>query len=384
MKLNSISHRIVALAVGLFLAGCGTVATPAPQNTFATTIPATQETQAATVAATVAITLAPTQAVTIAATEVSTTAPTQAPTLTVTQAGTEAVMAATAAGTTASVAQSSQTTFVLADVGSTPTQSIKTFQPLADYLQAKLAPVGIKTVTIKVAPDFDTIAKWLKDGEVDMLFQTPYPAILLENAVGAKTILRRWRGAVPQYHTVIYARADSGVKTLDDLKGKVLAVQDKFSTSAYMLPLSYILSKGDKIMSLSDPSASVPSDTIGYAASNSDDNTIQWVISGKVTAGVSEQATFDAIPDATRSQLVILGTTGDVPRGVVMVTPKMDPVLLDALKSVLTSMDKSDDGLAVLKKTQNTAHIDELPGGPDAALAEARRLTKLLQDAVGN
>ncbi len=381
MNQKPIIHFVLALTVGLLIAACGTIATPAPQNAI-TNGPATQAeqvTQAATTAATVA-----TASGTLSATTPSTQAPTQAGAEATLSATMSATMSGTAAGTSASVPQSSQTTFVLADVGSTPTQSIKTFQPLADYLQAKLAPVGIKSVTIKVAPDFDTIAKWLKDGEVNMLFQTPYPAILLENAVGAKTILRRWRGAVAEYHTVIYARADSGVKTLDDLKGKVLAVQDKFSTSAYMLPLSYVLSKGYKITSLTDPSGSVPADTIGYAASNGDDNTIQWVVSGKVTAGASEQAVFDAIPDATRNQLVILGTTENLPRGVVMVNPGMDSVLLNALTNVLTSMDKSDEGVAVLKQTQNTTHIDELPGGPDAALAEARRLTKLLQDAVGS
>jgi phosphonate transport system substrate-binding protein len=275
-------------------------------------------------------------------------------------------------------------TFVIADVSNTPTISITTFQPLADYLAVKLAPFGVTNVTIKVAPDFDTIAKWLKDGTVDMLFQTPYPAILLENAVGAKTILRRWKNGDATYTTVIFAKADSGMKTYTDLQGKTLAIQDAFSTSAYMMPLAYLSENGMKLSHLDTPDSPVPAGTIGYVASNGDDNTLQWVISGKVASGAAEIRVFKGIPDATRKQLVILAQTETLPRGMVVIQPNMDPTLEAGLKATLIAMDQTPEGLAVLKKTQNTTHFDEFPGGVDAALAESRRLTKVLQAAVGS
>jgi phosphonate transport system substrate-binding protein len=298
------------------------------------------------------------------------------PTLAVSEAPTDE---ATLAATTSAAGR----TFVIADVGSTPTTSIKAFQPLADYLTVKLAPAGVTAVTIKVAPDFDTIAKWLKDGEVDLLFQTPYPAVLLENAVGAKTILRRWKNGDATYKTVIFAKADSGMKTIMDLKGKMLAVQDEFSTSAYMMPLAYIAEQGIKIATKATPDASVAADEIGYTNSHSDDNTLQWVVSGKTAAGAAEFRVYNSLPDDTRKQLIILGQTEELPRGVVMVQPNMDPQLQSLLSSVLVGMDQTDEGRAVLVKTQNTTHFDELPGGPDAALAETRRLTKVLQGAIG-
>jgi phosphonate transport system substrate-binding protein len=295
---------------------------------------------------------------------------------------TTAASISTQAATQSGTADALHTTFVIADVSATPTNSIALLQPLADYLQVKLAPAGITSVTIKVAPDFDTIAAWLKDGEVDMLFQTPYPAILLQNAVGAQPILRRWRDGDAEYYTVIFARADSGIKVLSDLKGKMLAVQDQFSTTAYMLPLSYILDSGIKIVQLTDPTATVPADAVGYTNSNGDDNTLQWVISGKVAAGATDFRSFDKIPAESRTQLVVLAQTEKVPRGLVVVRPGMDSAMLGTLKSVLLAMDSADDGKAVLAKIQKTTKFDELPGGPDAALSRVQALTKLLKEAV--
>jgi len=376
-------HSLIGIVLStlVFLVGCTSTptATPSPlpptATTLATSAPTLAATTLATLASTAAATLDSTANATVNATTDATANATVNATLSATSSATQALLG------TADAAK--RATFVIADVSSTPTNSITLLQPLADYLQVKLAPAGITNVTIKVAPDFDTIAAWLKNGEVDMLFQTPYPAVLLQNAVGAQPILRRWRDGDADYYTVIFARADSGIKGLADLKGKTLAVQDEFSTTAYMLPLAHILDSGIRIARLDSLTATVPADVVGYTNSKSDDNTLQWVISGKVAAGATDFRSYERIPAESRGQLVVLAQTEKVPRGLVVVRPGMDTVLLDTLKTTLLAMDKSDDGKAVLGKLQRTTKFDELSAESNVAMARVSTLTKLLKEAVG-
>ncbi|MGB7442355.1 MAG: hypothetical protein WA919_14910 [Coleofasciculaceae cyanobacterium] len=71
---------------------------------------------------------------------------------------------------------SSQESIVLADIASNPSKKIKQFQPLADYLAANLSESDARLGKVKIAPDLKTISQWLQSGEVDIYFDSPYPA----------------------------------------------------------------------------------------------------------------------------------------------------------------------------------------------------------------
>lgn len=288
-------------------------------------------------------------------------APPTPPPATATIATPEVTMEATAA------ALAADGVITIADISDdNPAGVIEDFQPLADYLAANLGEYGITSGEVKVAPDTETMVEWLRTGEVDMFFDSPYPALTVAQSSGSTPILRRWKDGVEEYHTVFFARTDSGYDSLDDLQGQLVSFDEPYSTSGYMLPLIALLDADLTAVERPDTDATVAAEEVGYVFAGSDETSAQWVISGLVGAGVTDNNAYNDIPQETRDQLTIIHETESLPRHLVIVTPMMDAAMLNGVRSLLVSMDESDEGLIVLESFEETAQFDEFPDGLEA------------------
>lgn len=265
-------------------------------------------------------------------------------------------------------------TLVIGDIGDDPAERINEFQPLADYLASRLGEYGIGDVGIKIAPDFDTMIAWMRSGEIDLYFDSPYPTYILAKQAGAKPILRRWRNGVGEYHTVIFSLKAGGPATLDALKGKLVAYDAPFSTSGYFLPTAYFLSKGLKPVEKPNGEATVAPDEVGYVFTFDDDNIIQWVISGKAAAGAVNSVNFAEMAEDTKAAVQILAETESVPRHIVLARAGMEADLITAIKALLMGLDKTEEGIAILKQFQKTNKFDEFPDGAEATFARMEAL----------
>lgn len=271
--------------------------------------------------------------------------------------------------------------FTIAEIASSPSSAIPKFQPLADYLAAHLADYGYSVGAVKIAPDFDTMVQWLKSGQVDLLFDSPYPSMILVDRSGAKPILRRWKGGIGEYNTVIFARADTNIQKVSDLKGKLLALEESTSTSGYMLPKAYLTEAGLKLTEKETIDTTVDNAEVGYIFTNPDDdsNIVQWVVSGKTPAGAVNSQTYDQLPDATKKLLIELGRTETVPRHLVLVRNELPVAIVESITALLLKMDGSPEGVAVLKQFEKTAKFDTFPNGTEIALQRMRQLYELTQ-----
>lgn len=258
-------------------------------------------------------------------------------------------------------------TLVIGDVTNQPAKKITRYQPLADYLAARLSQFGIGMGEVKVAPDVGTMAEFLKSGQVDLYFDSPYPAMIATNKSGSHAILRRWKGGDPTYHTVIFALKDRGIERSEDLQGKMMAFDDVTSTSGFVLPFVYLKETGLKLKEKDSATDEVGSDEVGYVFSKDDQNNIQWVISGKVDAAAVDYRSYLEIPEESRNAMVILGETEEVARHVVLVRSGLPPEQVEAIKQIMLDMDKTPEGKAVLEQFEETAKFDTFPTQKDIA-----------------
>ena len=118
-------------------------------------------------------------------------------------------------------------------VSDDPAGEIEAAQPFADYMAKQLSDLGIKQGTIIVTPDIETMIEKLKSGEVDLYYESAYGALAAYEDAGAVPLLRGWRKGVGEYHSIILVRKDSGITSVEDLKGKMLAFSEQKSTTGH-------------------------------------------------------------------------------------------------------------------------------------------------------
>lgn len=253
-----------------------------------------------------------------------------------------------------------------------PISKIERFQPVADYLAANLSEFGIGRGEVRIASDSDTMANWMESGEVDIYYDSLFPAMIVSDQSGAIPTLRRWKNGSPTYHSVFFAREDSGIETLADLEGQIIGYDEQGSTSGYLLPTAYLLTNGFSPVERLSSDASVGDNEIGYMFTNDDDNTIEWVLSGSLAAGVVDNLTYlDEIPEATRIQLVVLGETQEVARQIVLMSPTLTPEIRDAVTELLANLTETQEGLEILSSLK-TDRFDTFPEGAENALETMR------------
>lgn len=263
-------------------------------------------------------------------------------------------------------------------------REIEKFQPFAHYLAEQLRPYGVRGCDVVVAGSTDAMADLMGKGEVDVYIDSPFPVVRVSEISGAIPILRRWKKRQETYHGIVFALRESGISSVEDLKGRLIAFDEEFSTAGYVLPKATLLQHGLTLIEVDDGSCKMPSDRVGYVFSRDDENTLVWVSRGKVAAGATNNAAFERLTRDRPDEFVILVQTVSVPRQVVCHRADLDPALVAALKDLLLKMANSETGRKALAEFEKTTKFDEFPRGADAALAPIRDFEKPFEGGAEN
>ena len=253
-------------------------------------------------------------------------------------------------------------------VSDDPAGEIEAAQPFADYMVKQLSDLGIKQGTIVVTPDIETMIEKLKSGEVDLYYESAYGALAAYEDAGAVPLLRGWRKGVGEYHSIILVRKDSGITSVEDLKGKMLAFSEQKSTTGHFLPETYLITSGLTLSEQAAPTSTVPGDEVGYIFAGSPENMLASLMSGKVAAGAEEGAVYDDLTEEQNDQLAILAKTQDIPRSFLMASAKMNVSLRDRIATILKEAGNTEEGTAALKSMKQTAKFDDIPSGSQASM----------------
>jgi phosphonate transport system substrate-binding protein len=239
------------------------------------------------------------------------------------------------------------------------------FRNFVQYVAGRLSPDTEGQVI--VASTALQMVKLLDQKKVDFYMESPYPTYLINKQGVAVLILRRWKGGVPEYRSLIFAKRDAGISRLEDLRGKMIAFEDPGSTSGYFLPKILLLRNGFRLTEKSGPDAKVAPQEIGYIFESADRTIIELVFDNQVAAGAFSDDDYNALAEEKRAPITILARSETLPRHLVSARRDLDPAVRKRVTEILLSMHQNEEGRRILQQTDATTRFDLLPGGEPAA-----------------
>lgn len=235
-----------------------------------------------------------------------------------------------------------------------PSQNAGTLEAKAKPLEKLLSKeLGIP-VKVSVYTNYNTIVEAMKSKKVDVGFLPPTAYTLAHDQKAADLLLQAQRFGVKEdgsaskelvdsYKSEILVKKDSKIKSLKDLKGKKIALQDVTSTAGYTFPLAMLkneaginATKDMKIVNVKGHDQAVISllngDVDAAAVFNDARNTVK-----KDQPNVFKD---------TR----ILKLTQAIPNDTISVRPDMDKDFQKKLKKAFIDIAKSKEGHKIISE----------------------------------
>ncbi len=260
-------------------------------------------------------------------------------------------------------------------ISAKPEKMLSEYSPMADYISVRLNKFGIKAGIVIVKKDVEEMLEAIRDGKVDMVFESAFSTVIMEKAGMLPSILM-WRKGVREYRTLFFVRKDSPLRELKDLSGRTIVLEDPRSTSAFAIPMAEMKRIGLNVLPLRPGEARA--DAVTYALGGEELNQAFWVIQKKADAAAFNNNDWDELPAKVRDDLRIIHETPAILRYVVSFHPAFPASLRVETENIFVNMDRTPEGRGVLNEASRTRKMERLTERDIESLGYMRKLLELL------
>lgn len=246
---------------------------------------------------------------------------------------------------------------------------------LVDYLNEWLRPHDIG-IQVHVSKDYESARALFRAKAVDIFYDSPASVSIFNREFGLDSVLIRHRDGVDHYHGVIFTLDESSIQTIEDLRGRILAVESILSTSAYFLPLDQIAEAGVPLSGLTSFQDPIQADTLNLILSEQESVSLMWVLDRRTDAGVMKNTRFDALDPAVRARLRVIARTRDVPREIFSFSQQINPIDRRLLIDAFRHANQTPKGRAALQSFQQTLGFSLIEESAELACYLDRMITR--------
>ena len=238
-----------------------------------------------------------------------------------------------------------------------------------DFAKALGQLVGVP-VRVTVASDYAAVIEALRNRTADLAWVHPIGYVLANREAKATIVARNlWHGKA-SFTARVYVRKDSGLKSLEDLRGKTIAFVDPSSSSGYVYPMVLLIQRG--LVKNRDPKTFFRE----VVFSGAHDASMKALLNGHVDAVASfDLAREQYLKDpAERERLVWVAETPSIPEAGIAAREGLEPATVNRVRAALLQM-KGPAYAALLKRTYE---IDGFEPAEDKDYDPVRQAADLL------
>jgi phosphonate transport system substrate-binding protein len=221
-----------------------------------------------------------------------------------------------------------------------------------DQLAEMLTEKTGYTIKAEVGTDFAAAREAMGAGKAHVGWLNTFNYVLTNEKYGVDAGLVTVRYGATSYLGQINVRADSGITSLADLKGKVMCWVDPNSTSGYIIPRIMLQANGI------DPDADF-SKTVEAGSHN---NVITQVYNGECDAGATYGDARSSVEDDltdVMEKVTVLATTSDIPNDNVSFIKDMPEEMRTKITDGLLEIAESEEGKEALNTLYSIAGLQK-------------------------
>jgi phosphonate transport system substrate-binding protein len=208
-----------------------------------------------------------------------------------------------------------------------PTDLLATGEEFGRVL-TKLAGIPVR---VTVASDYAAVIEALRNRTADLAFVHPGGYVLASREAKATIVVRNlWHGK-SSFTSRIFVRKDSGIKSVEELRGRTIAFVDPASSSGYIYPMVLLIQKG--FVKNRDPKTFFKE----VVFSGAHDASMRALLNGHVDAIASfDFAREQYLKDpAERERLVFVAETPEIPEAGICARAGLDPATFGKIRAAL-------------------------------------------------
>jgi phosphonate transport system substrate-binding protein len=208
-----------------------------------------------------------------------------------------------------------------------PTDLLATGEEFARVL-GQLVGVPIR---VTVASDYAAVIEALRNRTADLAFVHPGGYVLASREAKARIVAKNlWHGK-SAFTARIYVRRESGIKTVEDLRGRTIAFVDPASSSGYIYPMVLLIKRG--LVTNRDPKTFFKE----VVFSGAHDASMRALLNGHVDAIASfDMAREQYLKDpAERERLIVVAETEPIPEAGIAARDGLDPATFAKVRAAL-------------------------------------------------
>ncbi len=225
-------------------------------------------------------------------------------------------------------------------------------------------------VRVTVASDYAAVIEALRNRTADLAFVHPAGYVIANREAKAMIVAKNlWHGKTT-FTARVYVRKDSGLKTIEDLRGKTMAFVDPASSSGYIYPMVMLIQRG--LVKNRDPKTFFRE----VMFSGSHDASMRALQNGHVDAICSfDLAREQYLKDpAERERIVYVAETPPIPEAGIAAREGLDPAVVARVRAALLQI-RGPAYAALLKRVYD---IDGFEPADDKDYDPVRQAVDLL------
>lgn len=240
-----------------------------------------------------------------------------------------------------------ETTEIKVGIFTTDPKMIEDTGKVMDYVSKK---VGVRFVVVP-SIGYEKSIKKLKEGDIDAGIFGSAPAFISFREGIAEPIARPEIRKSSVYYGYWMTLKESGLKKIEDFKGKRFAYVDPYTSAGYLFPRAAVKGKGFD-----------PDNFFGTVKfSKTHEAAIQMLLNGSVDGCAAKDTAYKKFIDTNielKDRINIIEVAGPFPERTLTISKRIDQGIRKKVKETMLKMDSDPEGKKVLAETGRSRYVE--------------------------